>query len=254
MPSDTKGFSSLARGAVVGVISTALIAAVPPLGTELRRDGYVIRPPRDFAMGRMDLVRGTRAGAVSSSPEATRALSAALVDRPGQDAAAMLISIVEGPLQATPAAREEFSAATVRHFAETLNLPWAMDRADLIGDAPARIEVTGHVRHQGQVRKVLVAGMAGKSSHAVVFFSVPTARWSELSPQIRASLDSFRSEGPSDRELPRGAAGAAAGALAGALLASIAIWRRRRRASRSAEAKISVEPTSEKEARRGPPA
>jgi hypothetical protein len=218
-------------GVGVGLLSAGLIAAVP-LGTELRRDGYVIRPPRDFVMGRMDLFRGTRAGAVSSAPEVTRALSAALVDRPGQDAAAMLISIVEGPLQATPAAREEFSAATVRHFSDNLNLPLAMDRADLISDSPARIEVTGHVRHEGQVRQILVAGMAGKSSHVVLLFSIPTGRWSELAPQVRGSLESFRFEEPPDRELPRGAAGAAAGALAGALVASIAIWRRRKRASR----------------------
>jgi hypothetical protein len=62
-----------------------------------------------------------------------------------------------------------------------------------------------------------------------MIFSVPTWRWGELNAQIRASLDSFRNDPPAGSELPRGVAGAAAGALAGALIASLAVWRRRRR-------------------------
>src|SRR5712692_5795142 len=91
--------------------SIAGLAVLPlgamSLGTELRQDGYAVRPTQAFSMARMDLFRGTRAGAVSASPGAPRFLSAALVDRPGQDAAAMLISVVDGSFQPTPAMRDE---------------------------------------------------------------------------------------------------------------------------------------------------
>jgi len=203
------------------------------LGTELRQEGYVIRPPQAFSMSRMDLFRGTRAGAVSGSPAALRSLSAALVDRPGQDAATMLISMVDGSFQPTPAMRDEFSAAVVKHFTESLNITLSMERSELVEGVAPRIEVLGMIRHEGQLRKVLIAGMSGRGRHAVVTFSVPSARWSELWPELRASLDSFRSEGSASKEIPRGLAGATAGALAGALIASLAVWRRRRRQSRT---------------------
>ncbi len=141
----------------------------------------------------------------------------------------MLISVVDGSLQATPATRDEFSTAVLRHFSDELHLTLAMERAELITEGVPRVEVLGTVRHEGQLRNVLVAGMAGKARHAVVVFSVPTGRWAELSAQIQASLGSFRTDPSSGSEIPRGVAGAAAGALAGALIASLAVWRRRRR-------------------------
>jgi hypothetical protein len=199
------------------------------LGTELRQEGYLIRPPQAFSLTRMDLFRGTHAGAVSASPGAARSLSAALVDRPGQDAATMLISMVDGSFQATPTTRDEFSTAAVKHFSEGLKLTLSMERSELVEGLAPRIEVLGMIRHEGQLRKVLIAGMAGRGRHAVVTFSVPSARWGDLWPELRASLDSFRNESSGSREIPRGLAGAAAGALAGALIASLAMWRRRRR-------------------------
>src|SRR5262249_41454658 len=214
------------RLAAAGLALAALGAV--SLGTELRQDGYVIRPPQALSMGWMDLFRGTRAGAVGGLPGAARSLSAALVDRPGQDAATMLISLVDGSFQPTPAMRDEFSAAVVKHFSESLNLTLAMERSELVEGLSPRIEVLGMVRHGGQQRKVLVAGMSGRGRHAVVTFSVPSARWSEMWPELRASLDSFRTEGSASTEIPRGLAGAAAGALAGALIVSLAVWRRRR--------------------------
>ncbi|MHB8873427.1 MAG: hypothetical protein ACYC8T_07040, partial [Myxococcaceae bacterium] len=141
-----------------------LAAAEPMLGTPLRQDGYSLRPPQGFRMARMDLFRGTRATAVSAvaSPEArgpgpARWLSAALVDGEGEDAAAMVVSMVEGSFQATPAARDEFSTAVVRHFSEELGLKLAMERAELVGGPAARIEVFGTVRQEDQVRRVLVS-------------------------------------------------------------------------------------------------
>jgi hypothetical protein len=213
---------------VAGAVSLLLLGA-GPLGTELRQDGYSLRPPREFTMARMELFKATRAGAMSASPSVARMLSAALVDRPGQDSASMLVAVVDGSFQATPAGRDEFSTAVVRHFSDELRLVLAMDRAELITGGAPRVEVFGTVRHEGQLRNVVVAGMAGKGRHAVITFSLPTGRWAELSPQIRASLDSFRNDSPSAREIPRGVAGAAVGTLAGALIASLAIWRRRRR-------------------------
>lgn len=174
------------------------------------------------------MFRGTRAGAVGSTPSSAATLSTALIDRPGPDAASMLIAIVEGSLQATPAARDEFSTEVVRHFSDELGLPLAMDRAELVREGAARVEVFGTVRQEGQLRNVLVAGMAGKGRHAVILLSVPSGRWDELRPQIRASLDSFRGDAPTS-EIPRTLAGAAAGALVGALVLSYGLWRRRHR-------------------------
>jgi hypothetical protein len=176
----------------------------------------------------MELFRGSQAGVLSLSPSSSRALSAALVDRPGEDSASMLISVVDGTFQATPAGRDEFSTAVVRHFADQIRLALAMDRAELINAGTPRVEVLGTVRQEGQLRNVLVAGMAGKGRHAVIIFSVPSGRWTELNPQIRASLDSFRNDPLPGNELHRGVAGAVA-VLAGALIAGLAIWRHRRR-------------------------
>jgi hypothetical protein len=198
------------------------------LGTEIRQDGYSLRPPREFVLARMELFRGSQAGALSLSPSSSRALSAALVDRPGEDSASMLISVVDGTFQATPAGRDEFSTAVVRHFADQIRLPLSMDRAELINAGAPRVEVLGTVRQEGQLRNVLVAGMEGKGRHAVIIFSVPSGRWTELDPQIRASLDGFRNDPLPRNELHRGVAGAAA-ILAGALVAGLAIWRHRRR-------------------------
>ena len=198
------------------------------MGTEIRQDGYSLRPPREFVLARMELFRGSQAGALSLSPSSSRALSAALVDRPGEDSASMLISVVDGTFQAPPAGRDEFSTAVVRHFADQIQLALAMDRAELINAGAPRVEVLGTVRQEGQLRNVLVAGMAGKGRHAVIIFSVPSGRWTELDPQIRASLDGFRNDPLPGNELHRGVAGAAA-ILAGALVAGLAIWRHRRR-------------------------
>ena len=208
-----------------------LLSGAGPIGIELRQDGYSLRPPSDFTKAYPSLFQGTRALAPTVSASSSGMLSAFLVDRTGQDAASMVVSIVDGSLAAAPAARDEFSTAVVRHFSDELGLALAMDRAELVTEGAPRVEVLATLRQAGQLRNVLVAGMAGKGRHAVISFSVPSGRWGELRPQIRASLDSFRNE-PSSKEMPRTVAGAAAGALVGTLVASFALWRRRQRKAR----------------------
>ena len=209
----------------------ALLSGAVPLANELRQDSYSLRPPREFTKAYPALFQGTHALAPTGSPSSFGMLSAVLVDRSGEDAASMVVSIVEGSLAAAPAARDEFSTAVVRHFSDELGLALAMDRAELVTQGAPRVEVLGTLRQAGQLRNVLVAGMAGKGRHAVISFSVPSGRWGELGPQIRASLDSFRNEA-SSKEIPRTVAGAAAGALVGTLVASFALWRRRQRKAR----------------------
>src|SRR5262249_60922050 len=135
------------------------------------------------------------------------------------------------PLEPAPPARDDSPTAAVRHCSDELGPALAMDRAELVTQGAPRVEVLATLRQAGQLRNVLVAGMAGKGRHAVISFSVPSGRWGELRPQIRASLDTFRNE-PSSREIPRTVAGAAAGALVGTLVASFALWRRRQRKAR----------------------
>src|SRR5687767_70526 len=137
-------------------------------------------------MARMDLFHGTRSGAVSEDLKAPRWLSAALVDGDGEDAAAMLVSVVERSFEASPAAREEFSAAVVRHYSEELSLKFAMERADLVPADPKRIEVFGSVRQENQVRRVLVTAVAGEGRHSVITFSAPSGRWEQFAPKARA--------------------------------------------------------------------
>jgi hypothetical protein len=221
------------------LVVVALAVAEPGLGTPLRQDGYSLRPPQGFRMERMELFRGTRATAVSAaaSPEArgpglSRWLSAALVDGDGDDAAAMVVSVVEGSFQATPAARDEFSTAVVRHFADELGMKLAMERAELVPGPAARIEVLGTLRQEDQVRRVLISAMAGDGRHVVVGFTAPTGRWEQLAAGARASLETFRNDAPAASDASRGLAAVVALVVAAALLVSLALWKRRRGARR----------------------
>jgi hypothetical protein len=198
------------------------------LGVALRQDGYTVRPPQKFRMARMDIFHGTRAGAVASSPTEARWLSAALQNGQNDDASTMMISVVEGSFHVTPAARDEFSTAVVRHFSEELSLRFSMEKAELVAGPASRIEVLGSVRQEGQVRHVLVSAMAGEGRHAAITFSVPSGQWESLYPAIRASLDSFRNEPGASREMTRSVAGAVASGVALALMVSLYFWRKRR--------------------------
>jgi hypothetical protein len=197
------------------------------LGTPLRQDGYTLRPPEGFKMMRMEPFHGSQVGAVPEEGGEPGHLSAALVDGEGPDAAAVLVSVVEGSISATPATRDAFSARVVRHFNEQLGMPLALERAELVREPAPRIEVQGTIKRQDQLRRILVVGMEGEGRHAVLTFSVPSARYEALLPALRASLDSFRPEAPPPG-LSRGAVGALATAIALALFGSWSLWHRRR--------------------------
>ncbi len=149
----------------------------------------------------MEPYTGTRAGAVSAASGDTRSLEAALVDDPTgaetDEAASMLISTVERAFSAVPSGRDDLAAAALRHFFEELGLTLSLERADLVASGAPRVEVLGSLRQPGQVRRVVVAAMEGAPRHAVLIFSLPSGRYDELKPAIRASLDSFRREGAS---------------------------------------------------------
>ena len=141
----------------------------------------------------------------------------------------MLIALVEGSFQASPAARDEFSAAVVRHYSEELGLKFAMERAQLVPGSPSRIEVLGTVRLDNQVRGVLVAAFDGSGKHAVLTFTAPSGRWDTLVGAAHSSMDSFRNDLPVSAGASRGLVGAVAIGFAIALSVSAWAWKRRTR-------------------------
>lgn len=202
------------------------LGPVEGLGAPLKQGGFTIRPPRGFRMARMDLFTGTRVGAISSSPSFGRWLAAALVDADSEEAASMLIGVVEAPFAVGPGARDELSASAVRHFNEELGLKLAMERAELSSGPTPHVRVLGSVRQGSQLRRVLVAAFPGEGRHLIVTFTAPSGRFESLEHVFSESLESVRSDAPSS------AAGRtlawAALALVGSLLAaSIGLWRRR---------------------------
>ncbi len=209
------------------MLTVALLLTPGSLGTELRRDGYGFRPPQGFRLERMERYAGTRVGAVAA--EGAGALSAALADGEGEEAATLLVAVVEGGFSASPSERDDFGAAVVQHFGRELGLTLVPERVERLGGAVPRVEVLGTVRAEGQVRTVLVAGLVAEGRHAVVTVSAPAGRWEALAPEVRASLETFRMESAHPGALSRGLAGAVAGALGGALVVSYTAWRRRNR-------------------------
>lgn len=215
---------------MLSVILVLLLSADAPapvgLGAPLKQGGFTLKPPRGFRMSRMDLFNGTRVAAIATASNAPRWLAAALVDSDSEEAASMLVGVVEAPFAVGPGARDELSAAAVHHFTNELGLKLAMERAELVGGASPHVRVLGSVRQGSQLRKVIVAAFPGEARHLVVTFTAPSGRFESLEKVFGESLDSERSEAPSS------AAGRtiawAALALVGSLLAaSIGLWRRR---------------------------
>jgi hypothetical protein len=211
---------------VTWITLLALLSA-DSLGPPLRQDGYQVRPARAFRMARMDLFHGTRAGSVSATPSAPRFLSAALIDSDGEDAATMLISVIEAPLSFGPSARDELSTAVLRHFRDELGMPFALERAEVVGQSAVRVEVLGSVRQGSQLRRILVAAYQGELRHVVVFFSVPSGRWDELKPALEESLETLRVEPALERGPPRQWRWAFAALLGSLLMLSFGLWKRR---------------------------
>ncbi len=203
----------------------ALVGGLDLVGPPLRQDGYQLRPPRSFRMARMDLYHGTRVGTVARSSSAGRYLSAALADGDGEDAATMLVSVIEEPLALAPSSRDEAATAVLRHFRDELELPFVLERADVRSGPAPRVEVLGSVRDGSQARRILVAAWPGEARHVAVVFSVPSARWEALQAAIAECLDSLRVDaapGPSRRSR-----WAFAAFTLGLLAVSLGLWRRR---------------------------
>jgi hypothetical protein len=209
----------------------ALVAVLASLGTPLRHDGFSFRPPTGFRKVRMELFQGTRAGAIPLDLTRPRYLAAALMDGEEEHAGALLVAVVDETFEANPSTREAFSAAVVKHFAEELGMPLALERASLVRGPSARVEVVGTIRQQDQLRRVLVAGMEGEGRHAVITASVPSGRFEEMLPELRASLDTYRPDVAPG--VGRDVAGSVAALLGLGFFASWWLWRRRARLRRA---------------------
>lgn len=206
-------------------IVLSLVVGADLLGSPLRQDGLTIRPPAAFRLARMDLFHGTRVLGVGSAEGISRYLSAALMDGDGEDAASMLISIVEQPLRAGPNARDDAATAVTRHLRDELGLEFSLERADVTTGPSARVEVRGSVRQGAQLRKLLVAQYAGGPRRVVVLFSVPSGRWDSMASTLEESLDTMRVDQPAGPS--RSVALVFAIVVGAALLASVGLWRRR---------------------------
>ena len=208
-----------------------LSATGPTLGPVLRQDGFQVKPPSSFRMARMDLFHGTQAGTISSRPGASRYLSAALVDGEGEDAASILISVVDATLWLGPSSRDELSTAVVRHLRDELGQPFQLERAEVKN---GRVEVLGSVRQGSQLRRILAAAWPGESRHVVAICSAPSGRWEALAPVLSDSFDTMKVEPVSSLRPPQRLLWAFAALVAALLLISIGLWRRRQAARRQA--------------------
>lgn len=212
-------------GSVSLGLTLALLAATELLGPPIRQDGLTVRPPKAFHLARMDLFHGTRVIGTGSKDHTARYLSAALMDGDGEDAASMLVSVIEDPLRLGPNARDDAATTVTKHLRDELGLEFTLERADVVSGAAARVEVRGSIRQGAQLRKVLVALFAGDTRRSVVLFSVPSGRWDAMVPGLDESLETMRvDQGPGPS---RSFALAFAVLVGAALLASVGLWRRR---------------------------
>lgn len=194
------------------------------LGPVLRQDGFQLKPPRSFRMARMDLFHGTQVGTISVSPSAPKYLSAALIDGDGEDAASLLVSVVDATLSLGPSSRDELSTAVVRHLRDELGQPFQLERAEVRN---GRVEVLGSVRQASQLRRILVAAWPGESRHVVAICSAPSGRWEALAPVLSDSFDTMKVEPVSSPRPPQRLLWAFAALVAALLLISVGLWRRR---------------------------
>lgn len=200
------------------------------LGPMLRQDGFQLKPPRSFRMARMDLFHGTQVGTISVSPSAPRYLSAALVDGEGEDAASLLISVIDATLSLGPSSRDELSTAVVRHLRDELGQPFQLERAEV---TRGRVEVLGSVRQGSQLRRILVAAWPGEARHVVAVCSAPSGRWDSLAPVLAESFESLKVEPVSSSRPSQRLLWAFAASVAALLLISVGLWRRRQAARRA---------------------
>jgi len=202
-----------------------LLAAEPTLGSPLKQGGFTFRPPKQFRVTRMDLFHGTKVGAITT-PDSTGYLAAALVDGDGEDAASILVAVVDNTFAPGPSSRDEVATETVRHFNEDLGLKLSLERAELVNGPVTRVEVLGSVRQGSQLRVIHVAAFEGEPKHLVITFSAPSGRAEELASAMRDSFESVHAEG-GQGAAPRAVAWAALALVAALFLVSVGLWRRR---------------------------
>jgi hypothetical protein len=207
-----------------------LLLSADGLGPVLRQDGFQMKPPRNFRMARMDLFHGTQVGTISLSPAAPRYLSAALIDGDGEDAASILISVVDATLSLGPSSRDDLSTAVVRHLRDELGQPFQLERAEVTN---GRVEVLGSVRQGSQLRRILVAAWPGDSRHVVALCSAPSGRWEAMAPVLSESFDSLKVEPVLLPRPPQRLVWAFAALVGAALLISVGLWRRRQAARKA---------------------
>lgn len=200
----------------------AVLAAAEVLGPPVRHEGFSLSPPKAFHMARLDLFHGTHIGSLGG----TGTLAAALLDGEGEDAASLMLIVVEAPFTIGPGVRDTLATSVATEFKNALDLRFVLERADVVPNQ--RVEVRGSVRAGSQARQILVAAFPGEVRHTVAIFSVPTGRWSELRAPIADSLNSYRVEGASGQVPHRRWALGFASLLAALLVISVGLWRRRR--------------------------
>ena len=149
------------------------------------------------------------------------------MDGEGEDAATILISVIDATLGLGPSSRDDLSTAVVRHLRDELGQPFQLERAEVIR---GRVEVLGSVRQGSQLRRILVAAWPGDSRHIVAVCSAPSGRWETLAPVLLESFDSLKVEPVSTTRLPQRVLWAFAASVAALLLISIGLWRRRQAA------------------------
>lgn len=202
--------------------AVVLLLGAESLGPVLRQESFQLRPPQGFRMTRMDLFHGTQAGVVSMVPSASRYLAVALMDGEGEDAATLLIGVVDAPFEMGSSSRDELSAAVVRHLRDELGQLFQLERAEALN---GRVEVLGSVQLGNQVRRVVVAAWPGAPHHVVALYTVPSGRWEGLASALSESFNSLKVEvGAPPRSLR--AKWAFAVLVAVLLVISIGIWRR----------------------------
>jgi hypothetical protein len=212
---------------VTAVLMLLLAADGPPLGPVLRQDAFQFKPPRGFRMARMDLFHGTQVGTISVDSQASRYLSAALVDGDGEEAASLLVSVVEDTLRLGPSSRDALSMAVMRHVRDELGQPFQLERTEVRN---GRVEVLGSVRQGSQLRRILAAAWPGEQRHVVALVSAPSGRWEELAPIFSESFDSLKVEPVASSRPPQRLLWAFATLVAAGFLISIGLWRRRQAA------------------------
>lgn len=204
------------------LVLISALAANDALGPPVRHEGFQLRPPKAFHMARLDLFHGTRVGSVGG----TSYLAAALLDGDGEDAASLLLTVVEAPLTIGPGVRDTLATQVVAELKDELDQRFVLERADVVPNQ--RVEVRGSIRAGSQARQLLIAAYPGEVRHTVAIFSVPTGRWDELRASITDSLDSYRAEAVSNQAPSRRWALAFASLIAALFIASVGLWRRRR--------------------------